>query len=399
MDFVIIANAWGAAECNPTSKHQIALELGRQGHRVLWIEGAGMRRPSLGSGADRRRIVSKIAKSLGGARPAGITSSGRGEIDVLSPLLLPLPSLGVVRRINGWLFRTAARHWVARLGFRDPVLVNYVPVLADVMRGWHGTVVYHCVDRWDAFDMYDSGLMRTLDACCCRYADVVIASSAALYDHARGLHGDVHLVHHGVNYEHFASALGADRGVPRPVDLPEGPVIGFFGLLSEWIDQDLIVDVARAVPEGHVVLIGPADVSIERLAALPNVRVLGARPFAELPAYATRFRVGMIPFRVNELTRAVNPIKLREMLAAGCPVVSTNLPEVARYAGGTGQEGSVSIANEAREFVRRVRELADRPLTLERQREISETVRRETWAAKTLEIVEIVRHAERRQAE
>jgi hypothetical protein len=82
-----------------------------------------------------------------------------------------------------------------------------------------------------------------------------------------------------------------------------------------------------------VVLIGAADVDVARLSACSNVHALGPKAFAELPAYAAHFSVGIIPFVVNELTRAVNPIKLREMLSAGCPVVSTALPEVERYAG------------------------------------------------------------------
>ena len=138
MNVVIIANAWGAGLDNPTSKHQIALELARQGHRVLWLEGAGMRKPSLGSGSDRGRIVRKLLAAL---RPAsqvsGVKGQGSdGEIWILAPLLIPLPGKAYIRLLNSWIYFLAARFWCLLLGFRQPVLINYVPVLAEVERLW-----------------------------------------------------------------------------------------------------------------------------------------------------------------------------------------------------------------------------------------------------------------------
>jgi len=224
-DFVIIANAWGAGKDNPTSKHRIALELARQGHRVLWVEGAGMRRPSLGSGHDRGRIARKLRAACRGARPV------HERIWVVTPLLVPVPSRASVRTLNGWLYRAVIRHTCRKLGFASPVLVNYVPVLADAMKRWWGAqVVYHCVDRWDAFDMYDSAMMAAVDRQCCEEADVVIASSCDLLARCERHNPNSHLVMHGVDYAHFATAL---QSPPRPDDLPAGPVVGFFGLLSE----------------------------------------------------------------------------------------------------------------------------------------------------------------------
>lgn len=475
MNFVIIANAWSASSDNPTSKHQIALELARQGHRVLWMEGAGMRRPSLGTGADRRRILRRLVavfqgatriddsfnrefdnssiRELGDSDPSENSSSSvprgvpgtessnrpiiessvpRGDMWVLSPLLIPFPSIAWVRRFNGWLYAALGKLWARRLGFEDPVLINYVPVLAEAMRRWRITdcglrnvecgaqitdhkgkdemghqvsTVYYCVDRWDAFDMYDSMLMADLDTACCEYADVVIASSRDLYERCKRYNPNTRLITHGVNYEHFAKAIGqkietadlrrSTQMGERPKDLPEGKIIGFFGLLSEWIDQDLIVKLAAALRSGvsecpedaSVVLIGEADVPIDRLKAEPNVCLLGPKSYAELPFYVAWFDVGIIPFVVNDLTRAVNPIKLREMLAAGCPVISTALPEVAGYV------AAVSIARNHEEFVSSVRERIRKPLTAAEKRTISERVKGETWETKVGEIVEIVGRA------
>jgi len=395
MDIVIIANAWAAARDNPTSKHQIARELVLAGHRVLWLEGAGMRRPSLGSGQDRGRIVRKLRASLRGAqripgadlaRPGAAAPTG--ALWVLAPLLIPLPRYAAVRAFNAWLFRAIARAWCRRLDFTRPVLINYVPVLAGVMRHWRrgrpagGAVVYHCVDRWDQFGMYDTALMSAMDRNCRAYAEVVIASSMALGAHCRADHANVHIVDHGVDYPHFARAL-AEPALPRPADCPPGALVGFIGLLSEWIDQALLVRLARAVHPASLVLIGKADVPIDALRAEPNIHILGPRPFAELPAYLGAMTVGLIPFQVSELTRAVNPIKLREMLAAGCPVVSTALPEVERYAG----RGGVQVAADADRFVAAVRHVLASPLNRAARLALSAPMQQETWAAKVSEIL------------
>lgn len=387
--FVLIANSWQAGVTNPTSKHRIALELARLGHRVLWIEGAGMRVPSLGSGSDRSRILRKVARAFGGARRA----EASGHIEVVSPLLLPLPRRAWARRLNGWMCARIGRRWAGR-GGTAPVLVNYVPVLSHALAGWRGVRVYHCVDRWDAFRMYDSAVMAACDEQCCRWADLVIASSADLAERCRRFSSRVRLVPHGVDHGHFARALDAGD---RPADLPAGPVIGFFGLLSEWVDQDLLVRTARAVPDCSLALIGTADVPVDRLKAEPNILVLGPRPFADLPRYLAHFTVGMIPFVVNELTRAVNPIKLREMLAGGCPVVSTALPEVCAMADAQpalrGSRG-VRVAQTADEFVACVRRFAAQPLGPDERRRLSEAVASETWASKVREILDLIRSEE-----
>lgn len=390
-DFVFIANAWSAGEQNPTSKHRIALELAQRGHRLLWVEGSGMRAPALGSGRDRGTIARKVRKAFRGAVPVDVgvgqeprircedrTSSNRtgqtGGVWVVGPLFLPFPKYSAIRVFNGWLCRTVAGRWARRMGVEIPVLVNYVPVLHEAMRGWPGKRIYHCVDRWDAFAMYDQAVMAAADEQCCRLADKVIASSAELETRCGRFNRRVRLITHGVDHGHFAGALSTHE---RPPELPEGRMAGFFGLLSEWTDQDLLLALARRMPEVGIILIGGADVDTGRLSAQRNIRMLGPRPFVSLPSYIAHFDVGLIPFVVNDLTRAVNPIKLREMLAAGCPVVSTCLPEVASYKGKW-----VDVAASHEEFVDCVQRRIVRPPTPAERAEISASVSGETWAAK-----------------
>jgi len=373
VDFVIIANAWSASVDNPTSKHQIALELARQGHRVLWVEGAGMRKPRVYSSVDRSRIFGKIKKAFAG------TEKVSENIWRISPMIIPLPASGLARIFNDSIYMSAASSVAVHLGFENPVLVNFMPTLQGVVEKWRGISVYYCVDRWDAFAMYDSGLMAGLDEKCCRNADVVIASSQDLFEHCLKFNLNTHLITHGVDYEHFASSLNSAIG------LPSGKTIGFIGLISEWVDQDLLVKMADEISDSHIMLIGKADVSVEKLEKKKNIHLLGPKPFRDLPSYIAEFAVGIIPFIVNDLTRAVNPIKLREMLAAGCPVVSTDLPEVEKY-----RSVGLEIAGDQLEFVRLVRERLDVPLTKEQKQSMSDMVKDETWEIKVKQILDLV---------
>jgi len=390
MDVVIIANAWSAAADNPTGKHQLALQLVAQGHRVLWIEGSGMRRPRAGSGADRARIRTKLKAAARGFRrtPEGIRT--------VAPLILPLPANPVARAFNAVLYLLTALAGCLWLRFRRPVLLNFLPIVPLTEALWPWRTVYYCVDRWDSFSHYDAALMRRVDQACCRHADRVLATSRDLAERCTAVNPDTRLIGHGVDLDSFRAPLltAASGAAVRPPDVPPGRIAGFFGLLSAWIDQELLLALAaackagRAGPDAHIVLIGPHDVDISRLRDVPRLHLVGPLPFRELPAWAACFEVGLIPFAVNDLTAAVNPVKLREMLAAGCPVVSTALPEVAALAA---TNPHITVAHDTATFIESVcHHLRTTPTPTDRLA-ISATMQAETWAAKADALIAALR--------
>jgi glycosyltransferase involved in cell wall biosynthesis len=154
----------------------------------------------------------------------------------------------------------------------------------------------------------------------------------------------------GVDTDHFSRREGEP---PEPLRSLPKPWIGFFGIIAPWIDQELLVRVARRHPKASVVLLGRSSTSTARLEAEANIHVLGEVPYAQLPQWSQWFDVGLIPFVVNELTVAANPLKLLEYLSLGIPVVSTDLPEVRKF------RPLARVAETPEDFVRAVSEALD----------------------------------------
>jgi glycosyltransferase involved in cell wall biosynthesis len=374
---VCFANDWWG---DPTSKHHV-MRTYAGGTDVLWVESAGMRRPQLTSSHDLGRIFKKLKTAGGGLRKA------MERLHVLSPLSLPLPGNALANGLNAAIYRASVRSAARRTGVpRDPLLWVYTPSVAPYLSGMRRSgLVYHCVDRWWAFSDYDSDVMRRCHVQLCREADVVFASSAELFEDCREHTEHAHLIRHGVEWEHFAKAV--DESHERPSDLAgiDGPILGFFGLIHEWVDQDLVCAIADAFPAATVVLIGKVQVDAESLRTRRNIRLLGQKAYADLPRYSAYFDVGLIPFAYNDLTLAVNPIKLREYLSAGMPVVATDLPEIELLAGNP----MVRTGRTAAQHIAGIEHFLALQLSPERRREASRAMIEESWLGRCAEMARI----------
>src|SRR5262249_35144579 len=225
-------------------------------------------------------------------------------------------------------------------------LWTFLPTTAGLVgRLGESRVIYHCVDEYSAFAGVPRAALRRMEEALVRKADLVVTSSERLAEERRRINARTVFVSHGVDVGHFARALDPALPVPAEARGLARPVIGFFGLIAEWIDLELVRGIARRRGDWTILMIGKATVDTGSLRALPNVRLIGQKRYADLPAYWRAFDVGIIPFRIDELTVRANPLKLRESLAAGLPVVSSDLPEVRKYAGlvclAAGPEGFV----------------------------------------------------------
>ena len=174
--------------------------------------------------------------------------------------------------------------------------------------------------------------IATRDADLTRCADLVFVAPPSLLEAKRALNPNTLYSPHGVDVDLFRRAADPATEVAAGARGLASPVIGYFGSLHEWIDFDLIEWLARQRPAWTFLLVGHAAVDVSRLAVLPNVRMPGAQPYASLPTWAKAFDVAIIPYRRNRQTENANPLKLREYLATGKPVVSVRNPEIEKFA-------------------------------------------------------------------
>ncbi|MBI4240100.1 MAG: glycosyltransferase [Candidatus Rokubacteria bacterium] len=311
-----------------TSKHHFLAHLARA-NRVLYVEMPIHPLSALRHGDQWRRAVRRVGR---GPLPVG------DGLAVLTPAC-PLPyhrgswltSRLAVNALNQRAVLPQLRRAMGALGLRRPILWFYFPHAASLLdRVPHCLAAYHLVDDFTAMGGIPPTL-ATLERQLLARADLVVATSRRLYETRRPLCREIHLVRHGAFVSEFARAADPATRVPEELRRLPRPIVGYYGALHK-LDLGLLRQVAVARPGWSFALIGPTEGSqgadLSAMRGLANVHLLGPRPFERLPDYLRGFDVAMMPFKVEPLTEAMCPIKMFEFLAAGKPVVSTDLPEV-----------------------------------------------------------------------
>jgi len=222
---------------------------------------------------------------------------------------------------------------------KDYFLINAAIMMVD-LPGWERLttrlkenfswkLVYDCMDLHRGFSNSNIFTQRD-EKRLLQASDLVLASSINLYKHAKEINKQTVLIPNGTDYEFFHQAK-------NPMEIVEiantsKPIIGYYGAIANWFDTHLVGELASNHPEWEFLLIGRTDLAdLEPLEGLPNLQLLGEKPYSELPGYLSNFDVCIIPFKKSPLTQATNPVKLFEYLSAGKPIVSTHLDEIARY--------------------------------------------------------------------
>ncbi|WP_257457024.1 glycosyltransferase [Archangium lipolyticum] len=368
-DLVVFSNDWDG---DPLSKVHIMRILSRD-NRVLWVNSIGNRAPKANA-HDLQRIWKKLASFTEGIREV------EPNLFVLAPLAIPFYGSEAVRTANRELLRAQVLRAMRSLHFKRPISWSFLPASAPVSgRLGEEFVVYHCVDEFSAFSDTNGRHIAELEDKLMRRADLVITSAERLRENKARVNPNTVLVRHGVDFNHFVKACDASTPIPEDIAKLPRPILGFFGLVADWVDLEAIAAAAKAHPEGSVVVIGKVapDVDPSVLKSEPNIHLLGRKQYAELPGYCRAFDVALMPFKVNELTLNANPLKVREYLAAGLPVVSSDIPEVRKV-------GLCKLAKDTQDFVRKIDECLAEGAGPTRER--AERIRHESWEAKVEEI-------------
>lgn len=369
-DLIVFGEDWGA---HPSSTMHLVSHLPGE-NRVLWANSIGLRRPRL-TVSDIGRAFRKLRAAF---RPKPPKQATPAPFPVIQPLVLPMATSTIGRALNRALLARKLAPAARAAGLANPALWLSLPSAIDAVGALdESAVIYYAGDDFGALAGVDHETCLAMEAELAARADLILAASPTIA--ARFPAAKTHVLPHGVDLGLFG------QPAPRPADLPDGKVAGYYGTLASWLDFPLIAATARLLPDWRFVFIGPtgSDVTPEDLALLtaePNITLLGPRPHAALPGYARNWTAGLIPFRDNAQIRASNPLKLREYLAAGRPVVATPFPALQPYA------EHIAVETTAAGFARALEASLTDTHTAARQARVAG----ESWAARAATAADLI---------
>lgn len=317
--FVVFSDDWGE---HPSSCQHLFRRIAKD-FPVVWVNTVGMRHPRL-TLADARKAYRKLRRMLSGSSKA---QGEQSDVTVLQPPMLPYAGLRMVREMNRRSVIQAVRSALRRLGLSSPIVVTTVPNAADVVGSIGAArIVYYCVDDFAHWPGLDSDRVRSMEERLISETDLFVATSQKLLDRLRATGKPSYLLEHGVDVDFFATEAEVEHHSLAAIPKPR---VGYIGLIDERLDQDLLIEVASRMAHVSFVLAGPFVTDINRLRRLSNVFFTGAIPYRELPSLIKGFATLLLPYVCNTLSESISPLKLKEYLATGKPVVSTPLLEVA----------------------------------------------------------------------
>ncbi|TVQ58848.1 MAG: glycosyltransferase [Phycisphaerales bacterium] len=344
---------------------------------VLYVNSIGMRFPKVGEGA---MFLKRIKRKLKSVRRGAVTV--REGFVVYSPLSIPGGrARKLSRRLLAWQVRRAAR----RMGVRRPLVWVACPPAAEVVDALRPVgLVYQRTDRFESFHGVDPVRISGFDRDMKSRADVTLYCSHLLMEEEASQCRNAVFVDHGVDADRFESAGVGASPAPEDVSTLPRPRAGFVGGIdAHTFDPPLFVEVAKSLPEVTFVLVGACSLP-EGWCGLPNVRMLGQRPYDEVAGYMAACDVLIMPWNRSPWIEACNPVKLKEYLAVGRPVVTTRFHELGWY------EGLVRVAHDAESFAAEIRAALASTHDAAPGRD---RVRSATWTAHASRVLEALRES------
>lgn len=252
--------------------------------------------------------------------------------------------------------------------FYSPSFVSLLPAFD------FDTVIYDCMDELTLFKGAPAELLEQ-EKFLISNADIIFTGGKSLYESKKQLHKNVYCFPSSVDQEHFAKAL---NGVSIPDDIANipSPIVGYFGVIDERIDLDLLNETAKMNPEVSFVMIGPlAKIGEEDLPRQQNIHYLGMKSYTVLPNYLKAFSIAMMPFALNDATKFISPTKTLEYIAAGKPIVSTAIKDVVRD-----YNHCVEIVDSAESFSAAISKILQNGDQMTRESDYREILEKTSWS-------------------
>lgn len=318
MEFIYFGNDWFAE--NRTSSHHIAKRLGAR-FPVLYVESPGLRAPKANA-RDARKLLKKIRMTF---QAPQLVAPHFWRMTLPQ---IPLRRFAAVRAANRIFSRVLMRRAIRKLGFKDAITWFHVPHPGFLAKNLgEKLTIFYCIDDYSKLPDVDGISIQAMDDDLTASADIVFACNQSLVDARRPLNANIYLSPHGVDTDVFARASSPDTQIPEELRICSPPIIGSWGLVDQRVDLSILEHIASTRPLWTVLLIGHVAVDAAALRRLPNVVFAGVKPYAELPSWAKAIDVCVLPYTQTSLNLQSSPLKLREYLASGKPIVAVPLPE------------------------------------------------------------------------
>ena len=363
-DLIVFGEDWGGL---PSSTQHLIREL-TPIQKTVWVNSIGLRRPRF-NWHDFKRIIKKLAVKSNDIKTKLLTT--RADFHIINPYTIPAPKLQFERKIASKMISFQVNSLLKKLSVKHPVLWTSLPTAVDATDYIeHHALVYYCGDDFSHLAGVDHETVFEHEQKLVSKADLIITASPKLAE--RFPSHKTRVLTHGVDYQLFT------RPTEKATDLfSDGrPIAGFYGSISEWLDLDLIKNTAERMPDWHFVFIGKAVIDVSKLDALDNIHFLGERSHESLPSYSQHWTASLLPFVNNPQIEFCNPLKLREYLATGRPVISTPLPALAPY------KDYVHTVSNTEQLVFALKSVADEPFNFLQQCAVID----QTWSAKADEL-------------
>lgn len=368
-DFFVLADDWNGP---PSSTVHLFRQLSVH-NRVFWMKTLSrMPKFSFRDAKKGTRILSRWVTQKWSSAANQAANTPRGIISNQTAMMLPYFNR-TTRRLNQAAIKHQFESVSRRFEVKDPIILTSTPATADfVERLEFHPKLYFCLDEWTQYPNLDRGAYERMEAQLIANVDGYIATSRRLMEKAPKGAPQLYLPQ-GVDFARFHFGRTAKVTVSAMEEIPK-PIVGFFGLIAEWVDLNAIKAACNQFPEVSFVLIGDSQVNLSDLLDQPNIHYIGFVPYTELPNYARYFDVGIIPFVSNDLTKAVNPLKLLEYFALGLPVIASGLPELRHM------EGPILLADDANEFCNGIGQILRAPGSY--AEEAISVAKENTWEAR-----------------
>ncbi|MDY6856608.1 MAG: glycosyltransferase [Thermodesulfobacteriota bacterium] len=362
------------------STDHIAEQLSKNS-RLLYVESIGIRNPHLNKN-DMKRILIKVKNFF--RLPRRINKN----LYVLTPIAIPFHKNTFIQNLNEILLSLSIRVVCFFLRFRKRILFVFLPTMNGVVgKVGEQLSIYYCTDEHAEFPGVDRDSIRKMELELLNKVDLGFATALQILESKKKINPNFYLSTHGVDFDHFARAQDPDLPVPKDAIHFKKPIIGYFGAIDRWMDFDLIEYLVRKKKDWTFLFVGKYVVDLSRFSNYSNLYFLGQRPFQELPRYGKIFDVAIVPFRINKLTEYVFPIKLKEYLSMGKPVVTSALPPVEVF--NKENRDIVHIGYNDEDFLMKI-EGALLTNIDEQIRARQESVKKDTWESRVKELSDVI---------